>query len=329
METRFQELKRYVGFTAHDAQLLAALHPHAAPHFARIAEEFYDRIREHEDAHAVFKDEAQIARLQRSLQLWMGRVLSGIYDEAYYAESQKIGRVHVKVGLPQRYMFTAMALIRVALTRIAEDTLGADSTTTREALTRMLDLELAAMLETYGEDMLARAQRLERLETQEVSRALVRTEHRYVNAVELARVLIVGLDEGAKVRLFNREAERVSGFARDEVLDRPFAATLLQEDLVDAHAALVKAAIAPRAGAANARDLIECAICTKSGKYRDVRWRLAYAASTTEDDVVLFAIGQDMTGELAPAKRKDRAERRSSPRSARSRRGSRTRSGTR
>ncbi|MGO8993167.1 MAG: protoglobin family protein, partial [Polyangiaceae bacterium] len=104
LETRFQELKRYVAFTEGDALLLAALEPHAAPHFARIAQEFYDKIREHEDAHAVFKDEAQIARLQSSLQRWMGRILSGIYDEAYFAESQKIGRVHVRVGLPQRYM---------------------------------------------------------------------------------------------------------------------------------------------------------------------------------------------------------------------------------
>src|SRR5271166_1418420 len=108
LETRFEELKRYVLLCSEDAALLAALRPVAAPHFPRIAQEFYDRIREHEEAHAVFKDEAQIARLNRSLQQWMERVLSGVYDEAYFEETLKIGRVHVKVGLPQRYMFTAM-----------------------------------------------------------------------------------------------------------------------------------------------------------------------------------------------------------------------------
>jgi PAS domain S-box-containing protein len=306
LETRFQELKRYVAFTEGDALLLAALEPHAAPHFARIAQEFYDKIREHEDAHAVFKDEAQIARLQSSLQRWMGRILSGIYDEAYFAESQKIGRVHVRVGLPQRYMLTAMALIRVQLTRIAERALGTSAAPTAEALTRLLDLELAIMLETYGEDTIARAQRLERLEKQELSRALLRTEHRYVNAVELARLLIVGLDAHGDVRLFNREAERVSGFARDEVLQRPFT-LLLQEDLVETIGGEILGAAA---GAATARDVVECAIRTKSGKYRDVRWQLAYARLPSshasggvlgpdEDDVVLFAIGQDLTEELA------------------------------
>jgi PAS domain S-box-containing protein len=298
LETRFHEMKRYVSFTEEDAKLLAALRPHAAPHFARIASSFYDHIREHEEAHAVFTGEEQIQRLVRTLQVWLGRVLSGKYDEAYVAETAKIGRVHVKVGLPQRYMFTAMALIRVELTRICEDALGESSRPTREALTRLLDLELGIMLEAYREDFVARVQRLERVEKQELNRALVRTEHRYVNAVELARVLIVGLDATASVRLFNREAERVTGFARDEVLATRFEA-ILQEDRVES----VGAELTRAATGQGARDTIECAVRTKSGKYRDVRWQVAHAPSPAEDDVVLFLIGQDMTEELAQKER--------------------------
>ena len=67
LETRFEELKRYIGFTAEDAEYLRAAHELAEPHFERIAREFYERIRLHEEAHAVFTGEAQIARLHRSL----------------------------------------------------------------------------------------------------------------------------------------------------------------------------------------------------------------------------------------------------------------------
>jgi PAS domain S-box-containing protein len=295
-ESRFEELKRYVGLDGEDARLLAELRAPAQPHFLRIAREFYDRIREHEEAHAVFKDEAQMARLQDSLQLWMARLLSGRYDETYFQETLKIGRVHVRVGLPQRYMFTAMALIRVALTRVCESTMGEGSTRTREALTRLLDLDLAIMLESYREDFVARVQRVERLENQELNRSLVRIEHRYVNAVELARALIVGLDSKGCVQIFNREAERVSGFARDEVLAQPFAKALLQEDLVDVRGRDVERAAR---GEHTLREAVEMAIRTKSGKYRDVRWQFAYAPSDADDEVVLFAIGQDMTEELA------------------------------
>jgi truncated hemoglobin YjbI len=119
-ETRAEELKRYVAFSAEDAALLRGFHGVAAPHFERIAQEFYDRIRQHEEAHAVFTGEDQIARLQRSLVKWMDRLFGGDYDEAYFATIEQIGRVHVKVGLPQRYMFAAMALIRSSLTQLAE-----------------------------------------------------------------------------------------------------------------------------------------------------------------------------------------------------------------
>ncbi len=289
-------MQRYVSFDAEDARLLAALRPVAAPHFSRIAQEFYERIREHEAAHAVFSGEEQIARLQRSLERWMGRVLSGSYDETYYADTQKIGRVHVKVGLPQRYMLTAMALIRVELVRIAEASLGAGSARTREAITRLLDLELAIMLDTYRDDFVARVQRSERLENVELNRALQETEHRYVNAVELARAIILGLDVNAEVRLFNREAERVTGYARDEVLGRSFAETLLQEDLVERRGPEILRAAS---GEHSPQETMELGIRTKSGKYRDIRWRFAYAPSDIGDEVVLFAIGQDMTEELA------------------------------
>lgn len=230
----------------------------------------------------------------------MGRVLSGSYDEQYYEDTQKIGRVHVKVGLPQRYMFTAMALIRVELGRIAEATLGPNATRTREAVTRLLDLELAIMLDTYSDEFVARVQRSERLENVELNRALQETEHRYVNAVELARVMILGLDARAEVRLFNREAERVTGFGRDEVLGRSFGEALLQEDLVETRGReILRAACGEQAP----QETMEIAVRTKSGKYRDIRWRFAYAPSDVGDEVTLFAIGQDVTDELALQKK--------------------------
>jgi len=157
------ELKRYVRFDESDAARLRAFYPHVAPHFARIVREFYERIREHEGAHAVFTDEAQMHRLERSLARWLDRLCLGPHDEAYFREISKIGTVHVRVGLPQRYMFAAMALIRVELERIADQTMGSDAPAVREAVTRLLDIELATMLHAYDEHFVARLQHLERM----------------------------------------------------------------------------------------------------------------------------------------------------------------------
>ncbi len=290
METRFEELKRYVRLTADDARLLAEFRPLAAPHFKRITQDFYERIREHEEAHAVFTGEEQIARLQRSLVRWMDRLLSGTYDEAYFEETAKIGRVHVNVGLPQRYMFTAMALIRVALMRIVDGEAGPKAPQIRDALTRLLDLELATMLETYRENLVERLRKKDELENQDLRRSLARTE-RYVNAVELAHVLIVGVDCEGSIRLFNREAERVTGFARDEVLGAPFVKTLFPDEVLGAHGGQVREVAAGRRAADEIRDGL---ICTRAHKVRNIHWHLAFAPGAN-DDIVLFAMGKDMT----------------------------------
>lgn len=305
IETLFEEMKRYVRFAAAESAALAAFAPMAAPHFERIAAEFYERVREHEDAHAVFTGEEQIARLQRSLVAWMGRLFAGPHDEDYFAERAKIGRVHVRIGLPQRYMFTAMSLIRASL----QDLVGAlpepERSVTRAALARILDLELAIMLETYREDLVERLQRPGREERERLVAQLAQSEHRYAYAVELAHVLVVGLDSEARITLFNRAAEQLTGLSRDEALGEPMVDVLLPEDLRAEEGARLREVAA---GRAPAPDDWEVLVETRSRRQRLVQWRLTYAPSSEDTGVVLFAIGQDVSEERALAERTLRSE---------------------
>ncbi|HVH46005.1 MAG TPA: protoglobin family protein [Labilithrix sp.] len=90
METIVDELKRYVRFTDDDARRIGAIGSRVSPHFRRIAQEFYERIREHEQAHAVFTGEEQIERLQASMVQWLGRVFGGTYDADYFEKTALI-----------------------------------------------------------------------------------------------------------------------------------------------------------------------------------------------------------------------------------------------
>lgn len=299
-ETLYGELKRYVRFAEEDTGLLRALRPHAAPHFVRIAHDFYERAREHEEAAAVFTGPEQVERLKSTLVRWMDRLLSGPHDEHYFDETAKIGRVHVRVGLPQRYMFTATALVRHELCKIAINTMGDQAQAVASALHRALDLELAVMLETYRDAFVARIQKAERRERAEVDRALARMEHRYTQAVELSRVLVVGLDEDVLVRMMNREAERVTGYARDEALGADFVNMFVSEPLRRTHGATIRKAAR---GEALESDTLRTTMLTRAGKTRDVEWQLAYSPSEADDEVVLFAIGRDTTDEDALAAR--------------------------
>lgn len=303
-ETRFQELKRYVRFNDRDAQLLVAFGQTAAPEFPRIAQEFYDRIREHGDAHDVFTGEEQIQRLQRSLVSWLKRVCSGTYDEAYHEQTSQIGRVHVRIGLPQRYMLTAMALIRVALLRIVDRDSGAEAAGTREALIRVLDLELAIMLETYKDSFVERIRNVAQQEQLVLGEALARAKHRYVNAVELASVAIIGLNADGNIQMFNREAERITGFARDELLGKAFVASLTAQGADGQLPQQLAAGLEGRI----ASQWTEGTLVTRSGKLRDMVWNLSFAGEQAGDDVVLFAMGRDVTDTRALAERTRQAE---------------------
>jgi two-component system, NtrC family, sensor histidine kinase HydH len=168
-ETVFAELKRYVRFDDTDERALRALHGHARAHMEKISEVFYERILSHEEARkALVGGESRVGHLKVTLVAWMDTLLTGPWDDAYWENRFRIGRVHVRIGLPQHYMFGAMNLLRSELLRLAWERFHDDPSQlehVRNALGKIIDLELAIMLHTYREDLLAQQARSERLST--------------------------------------------------------------------------------------------------------------------------------------------------------------------
>ena len=148
---RFEELKAYVGFNVDDEQQLRRLLPHVRPKSREIADRFYEIVLRFPDAAAVFEDRAQVERLKGSMTRWIDVALSGPWDFAYYEQRRRIGQVHVKVGLPSQYMFTAMNRLMEDLHTIARDVFADDAFAVCVSLRRLADIELAIMLGTYIE----------------------------------------------------------------------------------------------------------------------------------------------------------------------------------
>ena len=162
-------LKQYVGFTDQTTATLRAFYPIAAPHFPSIVNDFYATIDRHPDARAAITGgSAQIERLKQTLQRWLGTLLLGPHNEDYVSRRARIGSIHVHIHLPQAYMFTAMNRIRVRLLGIAGKAFGF-APNRLEAITsavdQILDIELAIMLESYREALVARNRTNERLAT--------------------------------------------------------------------------------------------------------------------------------------------------------------------
>ena len=170
MEKSFRDnVKDYVGFDDAASAALREAHPLIAPHFGAIIDDFYATIEAHPNARAAITGgAAQIARLKQSLLRWIADLFLGPHDEAYFERRARIGRVHVQINLPQMYMLTAMDRIRLRSVDALRDTPGIEPHVLRRMLAAMhqiLDIELAIMLETYRDDLLAKNRTAERLAT--------------------------------------------------------------------------------------------------------------------------------------------------------------------
>lgn len=168
-QTYLASLKDYVGFTDEASACLRAIRPAVAPHVARFIDDFYDTIEAHAGARqAITGGEAQIARLKKTLERWLDELLSGPHDEAYFERRSRIGRMHVRINLPQAYMLTAMDRMRIHVGGVIREALAAEPRQmdrTLTALHQIMDIDLAIMLETYREDLEARNRTAERLAT--------------------------------------------------------------------------------------------------------------------------------------------------------------------
>ncbi len=165
-ETFFEEMKRYVGFTEQDTRVLQAVGARMDPYLPGMSERFYDQITRHPEAGKVFTGgQEQIDRLKRTLQVYAGRLFRGPFDEDYASERYKIGVRHVLIGLPQRYMISAMGVVRTYLMDRLGEVYPSDPVQlqiTRQALDKVLNIDLNMMCESYFQESIRHLRELNR-----------------------------------------------------------------------------------------------------------------------------------------------------------------------
>jgi len=145
-------MKRYLDLGEADAAALRRLGPRMEKYFPEMAERFYSQIPHHPTALRVFTGGAeQIARLKQSLQHWARGLFSGTYDEAYAEDRNQIGYRHVRIGLEQKYVISAMGIVRAFFSDclLAEFPASDDRLRHAHSLGKVLDLDLNLMCESY------------------------------------------------------------------------------------------------------------------------------------------------------------------------------------
>jgi len=285
----FEQLKSYLKFDSADEHALNQLRPLAQPYYATIAQDFYDRLRSEADAMAVFRSDAQVLRLQKTLGVWMDRLLSGPWGHDYFELRSRIGKVHVQIGLPQQHMFSAMALIQEHLLGIAFEGLeGTDAHAAAAAVQKITNIDLAIMLQSYRDDFVRKVQDYERSEKEILESKLEMTQALYHSIFESSGVSIMVLDTQRRVTLFNSMAESTSGFSRKEVTGKPLSDFYLHPADVDAMTELLD-----RIDEGQPCPPTELRVITADQSDKWLRWNLSRIEETGE----ICALALDVTRE--------------------------------
>ena len=119
---RYQELQRYVGWTAEDAARVRSARELVRPVIPALIDDFYEEIERHPQVRAVITGGSeQIERLKGTLRNWLIDLLSGCYDSAYVERRWRVGARHVEIGLDQVYTNMALSRLRTGLTHTVQE----------------------------------------------------------------------------------------------------------------------------------------------------------------------------------------------------------------
>jgi signal transduction histidine kinase len=151
-ESFIEEMKRYLHLLPIDALLLNELGPRMEKYLPEMAEKFYAQIPHHPGASRVFTGgQTQVERLKSTLQAWGRGLFNGVYDQHYAEDRYLIGFRHVRINLDQKYVISAMGVVRSFLMEKLFDEFPAREKRLAysQALGKILDLDLNLMCDSY------------------------------------------------------------------------------------------------------------------------------------------------------------------------------------
>jgi signal transduction histidine kinase len=143
------DARSFVGLADADLAALRRAAPVLKPVLAEMADRFYEALLAHPAAMRAFSGPDQLERLKGTLQTWAKEMICLPRDEAYAEKRARIGRVHVDLGIDQRYVLGAMGLVRDFLQARARAALGADGEAVAAAIGRACDLDLILITASY------------------------------------------------------------------------------------------------------------------------------------------------------------------------------------
>ena len=147
------EIRRHYSFTTQDEENLKELAQILLPFSGNMADEFYDFLLDDPYTAAFFKTEEAIKKRRETIISWFKDLLLSPYNSLYLARLQRIGQVHVRIGLKGHYVNASMNFIRTFCIRQTVNSLvdGNRQKELLETLNKAIDLNLDILTSSYRE----------------------------------------------------------------------------------------------------------------------------------------------------------------------------------
>ena len=150
------EIRDQFEFTEEDQRNLAKLGEMLLPLSEQLADDFYDFLKQNPKTAAYFKTEEAVKRRKDTFMSWFNDLFTSDYDNRYLLRLQKIGKVHVKIGLDSYHVNASMSFVREQCRRqltahIKDGICEEDLLIT---LHKALDINLSILTSSYQEEKL-------------------------------------------------------------------------------------------------------------------------------------------------------------------------------
>jgi uncharacterized membrane protein (DUF373 family) len=211
-----QEIKGHYQLSNEETETLRALLPIAESNRDLMIEEFYDYLLGIPETASYLQDEKVLGRLKKSHADWFVNLFRGNYDNQYLHELQRVGQMHVKIGLDAHFVNAAMQMVRrFAVGMIRENfPEREDRRKYTEAVEKIIDINLDIITASYIEEELKKVFISYSLESK-----LIKATERFTYGLNLVLVLaLVGVSLSVVAMFFWEIAHIFAGDVEKGIL---------------------------------------------------------------------------------------------------------------
>ncbi len=149
-EAVLEDLVTLMGLTNDEKALLASLKGKAEGFTGKLVDSFYERLLKYPNTSEYVGD--KVEHLRKSLSGWFVELFSGDYGQEYVQSRLKIGKTHVRIGLPVRYPLAMMDVVIKYGHEVAEQ--SDNQAKAKEAFSKLLALDIAIFNQAYEDSQL-------------------------------------------------------------------------------------------------------------------------------------------------------------------------------